>query len=162
MSTHWLLFQIGWNWYAVELSSIEEVIPFLPGEAISNKDLPGFLGFLHYRKEHLLVVDLNYVLHQKYSAKKMDSRIVVYKTTLQGHEVYVGFVVERMTRIITKESNEIETVDWFEESSTFKATRMFWEQGQPIYCMILDTVFNKNEKNRLLSLHNELKGQLLV
>jgi purine-binding chemotaxis protein CheW len=97
-------FQIGQETYAVPLTEVREIIR-LPEMVEVPMALSSFLGLANLRGSVLPILNLRQILGVKDAVHDDSTRVVVI-----DNGKAVGFVVDRMARVVAAEPREIETI----------------------------------------------------
>lgn len=85
-----LLFNLGGEYYRVELRRLREVLPWAALDASDPVDASGWLGWVTVRGERLPVVDLNVLVHGEPTPRVLGSRILVLECQSRGVKKTVG------------------------------------------------------------------------
>lgn len=98
-----LLFALGSNKFILDCESIEEIIPYVYLNKITN--IPHYVeGVLNYSGVPIPVIDIAHILENRASQRLMHSRIVIIKSAVYGFE-YVGLICEKATSIVEIDKN---------------------------------------------------------
>ena len=92
-----LTFQVDQISYAVPVKQVIEVVP-----RVNLRQVPHapacFLGLLHYRGSALPVVDLGLLLGRAACQDRLDTRILIVRTSLDGQRM--GLLAERVNDLV--------------------------------------------------------------
>ena len=92
-----LTFQVEQVVYAVPVRQVIEVVPRVALRRIPHAP-PYFLGLLHYRGNALPVLDLGLLLGQTACVERLDTRILIVRTTVGGRRL--GLLAERVNELV--------------------------------------------------------------
>ena len=92
-----LRFQVDQTLYAVPVKQVIEVVPRVELRRIPHAS-PCFLGLLHYRGGAIPVVDLGLLMGGAACADRLDTRILLVRTTMEGGRM--GLLAERVNELV--------------------------------------------------------------
>jgi len=145
-----LLFQIGENRYALETSSVVEVIPMVFLKKVHN--VPGYMaGFFNYRGMVVPAVDFSYLVKREASHLYLSTRIIILKySDQQNKEHYLGLIAEQVTETFNKPISELIEPDMNSVKSTY-LSKIIIEGNEIIQCIQVQDLFsNYNNLNLLM------------
>jgi chemotaxis-related protein WspB len=92
----WLLLTIAGERYALETTSVLEVLPWMPLNPIHPA--PNFVaGMFHYHQHPIPVIDLAQILHQRPSQLHICTRLIVMRSPSLGTD-RTALLVEQVTK----------------------------------------------------------------
>lgn len=92
-----LLFRLGKERYALEASSVIEVIPLITITPLPGA-LAGVAGVINYRGRPVPVLDLTAMAWGRRTTERISTRILILTyTTRPGHPLVLGLVAEQVT-----------------------------------------------------------------
>jgi chemotaxis-related protein WspB len=97
-----LLFQLGGERYALEVSRVVEVLPLLAFKQFPHAP-PGIAGIFNYRGRPVPALDLCQLTHGKPARELLSTRIIVIKyPDARGNHHLLGLIAENATRTFRK------------------------------------------------------------
>jgi len=101
-----LLFQLGGERYALEVSRVVEVLPLLSFKQFPHAP-PGIAGIFNYRGRPVPALDLCELTHGRRARERLSTRIIVinYADARGGHHL-LGLIAENATRTFRKNPEE--------------------------------------------------------
>jgi chemotaxis-related protein WspB len=105
-----ILFQIGRDRYALQASSIIEVLPLMNLKSVPNAPI-GVAGVLNYRGIPVPVIDLNEMATAIPAVRRLSTRIILVKYPLEAeHPHPLGLIAEHATNMMRRSAQDfIET-----------------------------------------------------
>jgi chemotaxis-related protein WspB len=102
-----LMFYIGDKKYAIDATTVEEIIPLVKIESIAEVS-ESIMGYINYRGTMIPVIDLALSIMGKPSQKLLSTRIIVINTAQLGLESgLVGMIAEKVTETRHIDENDI-------------------------------------------------------
>ena len=101
-----LLFQIGADRYALEVSRVVEVIPMVELRMIPQAPR-GVAGLFNYRGEAVPAVDLSELTAGQPAAERLSTRIILVRTDIEGGKSrLLGLIAERATGTMQRDASD--------------------------------------------------------
>jgi chemotaxis-related protein WspB len=142
----WLLLSIEGERYALESSSVLEVLPWTKLQVLQQAP-PIVAGLLSYRSHSIPIVDLSQILYGRVSRLHICTRIILMQRSIEAGTVnpaqppeIVGFLVEQVShtrRIAVSHQEQIQTPV---SRTPFVATILSEPQGV-IQCLALSALW---------------------
>ncbi|MDJ1171676.1 chemotaxis protein CheW [Roseofilum sp. BLCC_M154] len=106
-----LLFYLGKDSYAIESSSVVEVIPRVPLRKINH--VPDYVaGLFNYRGKIAPVIDLCHLIQGKPSGVKLSTRIIMVNSMTEDRTMpYLGLMAERIIKTLDKPDSDLVNSD---------------------------------------------------
>jgi len=102
-----LMFYIGDKKYAIDAKTVEEIIPLVKIEHISEST-QSIIGYINYRGTMIPVIDLALRLTGKSAQKLLSTRIIVINTAHLGLDSgLIGMIAEKVTETRHIDENDI-------------------------------------------------------
>jgi chemotaxis-related protein WspB len=105
-----LLFQLGADRYALDVSQVVEVLPMVRIRVMLRSP-PGVAGTINYRGAHVPVVDLNELALGRPTMPRLSTRIILVNSSEQGGKSrlksrLLGLIAENATETMRKEPGD--------------------------------------------------------
>jgi chemotaxis-related protein WspB len=101
-----LLFQLGADRYALDVSQVVEVLPMVRIRVMLRSP-PGVAGTINYRGAHVPVVDLSELALGRPAVPRLSTRIILVNCSEQaGKSRLLGLIAENATETMRKEPTD--------------------------------------------------------
>jgi len=101
-----LLFKLGNNRYALDVSRVVEVIPLVDLKRLAGSP-PGIAGIFNYRGQFLTAVDLCELILHRPAEERLSTRIIIVRQAIAGPESrLLGLIAEEATGTLRKELDD--------------------------------------------------------
>lgn len=94
-----LLFKVGNDTYAVEATVVVEVLPIVEIKEVRHAP-KGVVGTLNYRGALIAVVDLNHLMRDQATQRRLSTRIILAQYSMSGETGLLGLIAANATETI--------------------------------------------------------------
>jgi chemotaxis-related protein WspB len=97
-----LLFQLGNDRYALQASTVAEVLPLVNFKRIPQAQ-PALAGLIDYRGAPVPVIDLNELMSGKPAAQRFSTRVVLVHYRVHERTHLLGLIAERVRETVQRD-----------------------------------------------------------
>jgi chemotaxis-related protein WspB len=97
-----LLFQVGEEWYALDVRHVTEVLPLIKFKPLHHAP-PGLVGVFNYHGTPVPLIDVSELIAGARTATRMSTRIILASCPVDhGGTVYVGLIVKELMETLRR------------------------------------------------------------